>query len=146
MSHGHEHHRQETPELHDAPDAWHDHSRDEPPQPVHSEVANSGKIIVTGVLAWLVVVISTVVVYGYYTHFTTAKLAASERDQSMAPAMDALQYKRDSILNHTEGGKVFAQVVRGDQVSMEHVTQLPMFKPGAPEIVDGVKKQYGLVK
>lgn len=147
MSSAHDHHHlQTTPEAHDPVDSWHDHSHDteKPKAPPYAEVANAPKIILTGVALWLVIAISVVVVYAYYTHDTTRRLGEVERAGSSGPAMEALTYKRQAILNHYSGGTVYSQVVKGETVTFEPVNQLPIFDPAKPEVINTVKKTYGI--
>ncbi len=110
MTHTEHHspHPKETPPLHDAPDAWHDHSHDAQPQQAHGEVSNAGKIITTGLALFMMIVFAVIAVYGYYTHYTTQRLTLTERASSIGPATDALKYKYDAINRQINGGEVDA--------------------------------------
>ncbi len=70
----------ETAPMHDPTDAWHDHSQDaDKPQHAHAEVGNPGLIIGVGIAAFLLVCASVLAIQGYYTHYTTERLNALER-------------------------------------------------------------------
>ncbi len=144
MSSSHEHHHQSIPAAHEHADEWHDHSHEtaKPKAEPYGEVANAGKIILTGIALWLFIVVAVVVVYGYYTYDTTIRLAQSERASSIGPAVDALTYKRQALQNQLSGGEVYSQVVRGETVSYENVPQLPIFDPAKPEVINEVKRAY----
>lgn len=145
MSSAHEHHHhQSVPAAHEHVDEWHDHSHEtaKPKSEPYAEVANAGKIIMTGIALWLVIVVAVVVVYAYYTYDTTIRLAQSERASAIGPAVDALTYKRQALQNQISGGEVYSQVVRGETVSFENVPQLPIFDPAKPEVINEVKRAY----
>jgi hypothetical protein len=75
----HDHPKHVTPDEHDPPDAWHQHSVEEKPQHAHGEVANAGLIMGVGLLMFLGLVATVVIVYGYYTWYTTKLLNAQEK-------------------------------------------------------------------
>lgn len=117
---GHPHHAATTPASHEAPDAWHDHSHDtEQPMHGHAEVSNASKIILTGLGLFLMIVVACVVVYGYYTHYTTEQLALRERTSSIAPATDARNYKYQSITTQVKGGKHVLPALEVGKPSLE---------------------------
>jgi hypothetical protein len=67
------HHVAETAPLHDPVDEWHDHSHDNKPQHAHGEVQNSNLILGVGLALTGVIVVSCLVVYGFYTHYNTQR-------------------------------------------------------------------------
>lgn len=105
----HHEHTAEAPVLHDAPDAWHDHSHDEQPQQAHAEVGNAKAITAIGVGLFMVIVFAVVAVYAYYTWFLARQLheneVATSRDP-LSPSVMAVQYKRDSLRRLEVGGSV----------------------------------------
>lgn len=64
--------------MHDAPDAWHDHTKDPMPQQTHGEVANARLIIGVGVGLFFSVVVTIVIIYWYYIGYTTRLLNENE--------------------------------------------------------------------
>ncbi len=72
------HHVAEAPPMHDPVDGWHDHSIDELPQHAHGEVQNSNLILGVGIALTGVIVVSCLVVYGFYTHYNTQR--SNERE------------------------------------------------------------------
>lgn len=72
------HHVAETPPMHDPVDEWHDHSHDQKPQHAHGEVQNSNLIMGVGLALTGVIVISCIVVYGFYVHYNTRRMAERE--------------------------------------------------------------------
>lgn len=135
MSSTHDHHHhQETAPLHDAVDPWHDHSHDvEKPKEAPSEVANAGKIIFTGLALAMVVVVSILVTYAYYTGYVTARLAEVEHRSAIGPSTDAYTYKLSSLESQRQGGShVQTLVVVNDQSKLVPATQLPIFNPSQP--------------
>lgn len=139
MANTHEHHHtpSEVPPAHTAPDKWHDHSHDtERPMHGHAEVANAGRIMATGLALFMVIVVSVIVVYGYYTYYTTSKLQLSERKSSIGPSTDALKYKRDSIHTQHQGGETRAAVLVGSDNKLLPVSQKPIFDPSSPNTLN----------
>lgn len=67
-----------SPDMHDAPDAWHDHTKDPMPQQMHAEVANAKLIIGVGVGLFLAVVATIGIIYWYYIGYTTRLLEQNE--------------------------------------------------------------------
>lgn len=93
--------------MHDAIDAWHDHTRDEKPQIAHSEVGNAKAIMGVGVALFLVIVAAVVAVYAYYTWYITERLDKAEIATGQdSPAVEARQYKADSLILLSKGGEV----------------------------------------
>lgn len=122
-THSHTRHVHEAPPMHDAPDAWHDHSHDpDKPQQGHAEVANAGRIIATGMALFMVIVVAVVVVYGFYTDYTTKQLAERERASSVGPATDALKFRNDSLLVQTKGGAVESLDADGKRFNVQHTS------------------------
>ncbi|HYE01875.1 MAG TPA: hypothetical protein VD963_01435 [Phycisphaerales bacterium] len=69
-----------TPELHEAPDAWHLHTAsEERPQAAHGEVANPRLVMFVGLVSFLAVVLTCVIVYGYYMWYTVNEVEVAER-------------------------------------------------------------------
>jgi hypothetical protein len=135
MSSTHDHHHhQETAPLHDAVDSWHDHSHDaQKPKEAPSEVANAGKIIFTGLALAMVVVVSILVTYAYYTGYVTTRLAEVEHRSTIGPSTDAYNYKVSSIESQRQGGShVQTLVLVGDQSKLMKATQLPIYNPSQP--------------
>ncbi len=81
-----------SPDMHDAPDAWHDHSSDEMPQNAHGEVANAKVIIGVGLGAFFMVVLTIAIIYWYYTGYTVNLLNEQEKQGLEGPQ---LQRKSD---------------------------------------------------
>jgi len=107
--HPHHQHVHETASLHDAPDAWHDHAADEKPMHAHAEVGNARAIIFVGFGLFMLIVFSVIVVYGYYTLYTTRRLAEEEVvhwGDMGAPAIQARQYKQSSLIAENQYGWV----------------------------------------
>lgn len=100
------HHVHETSPMHDAVDAWHDHSHDERPQEAHTDVQNTRLIMGVGVALFLVVVAAVVVVYGFYTHYTTDRLAALEETTPGAPALVTRKEVAMSVYTLNSGGEL----------------------------------------
>lgn len=98
------HHVHETAPMHDAVDAWHDHSHDERPQEAHAEVQNTPMIMGVGVALFFVVVASVVVVYGFYTHYTTTRLSALEQTTENSPAFVTRGEQSNSLTLLKAGG------------------------------------------
>ncbi len=67
-----------SPDQHDPPDQWHDHSKDPMPQQTHGEVANAGLIIGVGVGLFIAVAVTVVIIYWFYIGYTTRLLNESE--------------------------------------------------------------------
>ena len=65
--------------MHDPVDEWHDHSHDERPQRAHSDVQNSNLVLSVGIALAAVIGISSLVVYGFYIHYNTQRMALRER-------------------------------------------------------------------
>ena len=72
------HHVAEAPPMHDPVDEWHDHAHDEKPQHAHGEVQNSNLIMGVGLALTVVIVVSCLVVYGFYTHYNTQRMVERE--------------------------------------------------------------------
>lgn len=77
-----------TPDEHDPPDAWHQHSAQEKPQHAHGEVANAGLIMGVGLFMFLGLVVTVVIVYGYYVWYTTDLLNRQEKHGLEAAALE----------------------------------------------------------
>ena len=75
------HHVAEAAPLHDPVDEWHNHSHDDKPQHAHGEVQNSNLIMGVGLALTGVIVLSCVVVYGFYTHYNTQRMVEREHMQ-----------------------------------------------------------------
>ncbi|MBX3386863.1 MAG: hypothetical protein KF768_09855 [Phycisphaeraceae bacterium] len=99
-------HVHETPAMHDPADAWHDHAHDEKPQQSHGEIHNAGKIILTGVALFMVIVVAVVAIYGFYMHQITSSLTRRERASSVGPAADARTFQMQSKQIQAKGGQV----------------------------------------
>ncbi len=67
MSHGHQH--QTTAHDAEAPDAWHTHTIDEHPQQAHAENIDAPRVIVVGVIGFLIVVASILFVVVYFSWY-----------------------------------------------------------------------------
>lgn len=90
----HDHLTHVTPDEHDAPDAWHQHSAQEKPQHSHGEVANARLIIGVGALMSALLVATVVIVYGYYTWYTTKLLDKQElANPGNGLELEAREYK-----------------------------------------------------
>lgn len=100
----HHAHSHETAPLHDPVDPWHDHTKDEQPQQAHAEVGNAAAIMGIGIALFMVIVVSVVVVYAYYTWFITERLRKAEiASGQTSPAIQARQYKQESLITLTQG-------------------------------------------
>jgi|GEM_PF-1909628 len=103
----HHEHAAETPVLHDRPDDWHDHTKDEKPQTTHGEVVNANTIMGIGISLFLVIVFASAAVYAYYTWFLIRQLNEQEIATGKdSPALVAVRYKRDALLRLERGGNV----------------------------------------
>lgn len=96
------HHVAETAPLHDPVDEWHDHSHDEKPQHAHGEVQNSNLIMGVGLALTGVIVISSLVVYGFYTHYNTQRMVEREH----MPRAGAFKDLADSPTEATRKAKL----------------------------------------
>ncbi len=67
-----------TPEVHEAPDQWHDHTRDERPQHAHLESINAPKVTGVGLGLFLAVAATIAIVYGFYIWYTVRALDSHE--------------------------------------------------------------------
>lgn len=106
------HHGHETPPLHDPPDPWHDHSHDEKPQQAHAEVGNAALITGIGVTLFMAIVVSVILIYGYYVWFITERLRRSEiASGSASPAIQAREYKSTASIRLAKGGPVVIPAV-----------------------------------
>ncbi len=106
------HHGHETPPLHDRPDEWHDHSHDEKPQQAHAEVGNAALITGIGVALFLAIVVSVILIYGYYVWFITERLRRSEiASGSASPAIQAREYKATASIHLAKGGQIVIPAV-----------------------------------
>jgi len=140
MSTPHHHtHIHETAPLHDAPDDWHDHARDEKPQHAHAEVGNAPLITGVGVGLFLVIVFACVAVYAYYTWYITARLSYTEVAFSeTSPAIQARKYKQDAYLRLKSGGPVAipaegeAPAINYTLGQMDQVIAAAAAKPAVP--------------
>lgn len=75
---GHVHHHQvETPPMHDATDAWHDHAQDEKPQHEHGEIRNPATVMAVGVGLFVAVAAATLIVDAFYKWYASNALAAA---------------------------------------------------------------------
>lgn len=93
-----------SPDLHDPPDAWHDHSHDPMPQHAHGEVANANLIIGVGVGLFFAVVFTVIIIYWFYVGYTTRLLNENEmygleqdqllRKQATATEMQGYQWAK----------------------------------------------------
>jgi hypothetical protein len=81
-----------TVEQHDAPDAWHRHTADEKPQHAHGEAANAHVIIFVGVGSFVLIILTVVITYAYYTWYTTRLLAEGENTVGFVEG-DSAAYK-----------------------------------------------------
>lgn len=99
----------ETPVMHDAPDSWHDHSRDaETPREPHAEVGNAPKIIAAGILLFGAVAACVVVIYAYYMNRATAMQNEREAMVASGPNNAAREYKSSSLIPQERGGTIKA--------------------------------------
>ncbi len=125
----------ETAPMHDAIDAWHDHSHDEKPQNAHSEVGNAAMITGVGVALFLVIVAAVVAVYAYYTWYITERLDRAEIATGQdSPAVEARKYKADSLIQLNKGGEVSAAGGGGGAAAY---TLLPI-----NEKIDQIAREY----
>lgn len=107
MGHGHTNqHGHETPVMHDAPDAWHDHSHDQAPQHEHAGKVQAGKVMGIGIALFLAVVVSCVVVYGFYGWYVAQVLAQNEKTTPGAPLLVARDEKTNMLQTLRAGGTV----------------------------------------
>ncbi len=104
----HGHHVHETPPMHDAIDAWHDHSHDERPQHAHGEVQNSRLVLGVGLALTGVIVVSSLVVYGFYVHYNTQRSDERERTTDGSPLIET----------RIEKGKALAMIQTGGSFPM----------------------------
>lgn len=103
-SHTHpSHHVHETAPLHDPVDAWHDHNADERPQHAHAEIVDTNAVMGVGVALFFVIVFAVVAVWGFYTWYSTQRLAELERTSTDSPAW-LLRGDRISMLTWLEKG------------------------------------------
>lgn len=100
MSSKHEHLTHVTPDEHDPPDQWHQHSASEKPQHAHAEVANAGLIMAVGGLMFLGLVVTVCITYGYYVWYTTNLLNRQEV-VSLGKGMEreAIEYKEGAHID-----------------------------------------------
>jgi hypothetical protein len=95
----HDHPKHVTPDEHDRPDAWHAHAPEEKPQHAHGEVANAGLIMGVGLLMFAGLVVTVVIVYGYYVWYTTKLL---NRQEMTGLEQAAVAYRTESQQNFTD--------------------------------------------
>lgn len=76
--HSTEHPAPHTPEVHEAPDAWHDHAADERPQHAHLESINAPKVTGVGLSLFLAVAATVLIVYGFYVWYGVRTFAEHE--------------------------------------------------------------------
>lgn len=107
MAHHAHHHVEETPPLHDPIDPWHDHTKDEKPQHAHAEVGNARAIIGIGVGLFMIIVLSVVAVYAYYTWYLARRLSEVEiASGQTSPAIQARVYKQTALTRLDKGASV----------------------------------------
>lgn len=106
MSDPHKHHTHETAPMHDPVDAWHDHSHDAKPQAAHAEVQNTPLIMAVGLGLFMVIVVSVVAVYGFYTWYVARTLNAQEITTAGAPALEFRKTKNTALDINRDGGTV----------------------------------------
>lgn len=99
----HDHPKHVTPDEHDPPDSWHQHAAEEKPQHAHGEVANPGLILGVGALMFAGLVATVVIVYGYYTWYTTDLL---NRQEMIGLEQAALTYRADTFKKFSDYGWV----------------------------------------
>lgn len=103
--HSAKHH--ETAPLHDPVDSWHDHAHDEKPMAVHAEDVDTRSVLFIGIALFIVVVISCVIVYGFYVFRTTQKLSIGEvSSRDTAPAWDTRRARAASFSLRDKGGEL----------------------------------------
>lgn len=94
----HDHHKHVTPDEHDAPDQWHQHTPAEKPQKAHGEVANAPLILGVGLLMFVGLIVTVAIVYAYYTFYTTNLLKQQELVAiGRGIEQDSLEYKSKTI-------------------------------------------------
>ncbi len=130
------HHAGHAPGMHDAPDEWHRHTADEGrPQQAHAEVANVPVVFAAGLTAFLIVVVSAVSVYFYYTSYTTRLLAERESmgmgDQAWAARRDATErFNRGYVWADAEQGVVLLPYSEASRrVIAEYAPRLSQDRP-----------------
>ncbi len=92
--------------MHDPVDAWHDHTKDEKPQHAHAEVQNTPLIMGVGLALFMVIVVSVVAVYGFYTWYVARTLNQQEVTTVGAPALQFRDDKARALKTIAEGGTV----------------------------------------
>lgn len=103
--HSAKHH--ETAPLHDPVDSWHDHSHDEKPMAVHAEDVDTRSVMFIGVALFFVVVIASVIVYGFYVYRTTQKLSLGEvSSRDTAPAWETRRARAETFSRREKGGEL----------------------------------------
>ena len=85
--------------MHDPVDEWHDHSHDEMPQRAHSDVQNSNLVLGIGVALAAVIAIASLVVYGFYTHYNTQRMALRESTPRTGAFVDLAQSPTEKTRN-----------------------------------------------
>lgn len=115
MAHHHPH--QHTPDAHEVPDAWHQHTADEGvPQEEHGGKANAALIAISllATVAFLVMTIAVIVLY--FTTYTTRLRV--ERVENTVLSKDQLQYKLDSAEKLREYSWINAETAHQDIVTI----------------------------
>lgn len=136
------HHVHEAAPMHDAPDSWHDHSHDEAPQHAHGEVQNSNLVMGVGIALTLVIVVSCLVVYGFYTHYNTQR--ANLRERRMTHSADGPVEKtrkdRNEALGHVRDGTTFA--IPTDKEGVEKPVTLAPFDSAKDAVARKYSQQF----
>lgn len=115
-THGHSHAAGHTPDMHDPPDEWHRHTTaEERPQHAHGELANPGRVLAAGFIAFVIVIVAAVSVYLYYLSYTISRLDLAEQRGLEA---DVLRLRQDAT-DRMQRGYVWADESKG-------FVQLPM--------------------
>ncbi|MGE3106933.1 MAG: hypothetical protein AB7O77_01120 [Phycisphaerales bacterium] len=109
-----------SPDMHDPPDAWHDHAHDQMPQHAHAEVANARMIIGVGVGLFFAVVVTVVIIYWFYIGYTTRLLSDAE-----GPGMGLEQDQRDHKNQVATEFQGFNWARQGDEYVKDTV-QIPL--------------------
>jgi hypothetical protein len=108
--HNHTHPVGHTPDMHDPPDEWHRHTTaEERPQHAHGELANPGRVMAAGFLAFVIVIIATLAVYLYYLSYTIHQLDLAEQHGLEAEVLRARQDANDRL----QRGYVWADESKG---------------------------------
>jgi hypothetical protein len=119
----HEHLKHVTPDEHDAPDQWHQHSAAEKVQHAHGEIANAGLIIGVGILMSVCLVVTVLITYGYYVWYTTNLLQKQElASLRQGLEREALEYKSATM----EDFKGFRWVAEEAPVVPKDTVQIPI--------------------